>query len=185
MALHTLSTARCTLRRLSHEDAKHVWSAAHTPGFTEGMTWEPPKDFDEIRAYTDMCLKEWESGERFVWTIEAKDDGAFIGRIEVHRDEKLPGSTWGLGFWIHPMQQGNGYATEVTKEVIRFAFEHLHADSIVSSHHDWNAASGRVHEKIGMRHTGFSEGRVFKHGKPVRSAEFWLDREEWVRNNPI
>ena len=27
--------------------------------------------------------------------------------------------------------------------------------------------------------TGFSEGRTKKNGKPVRAAEYWLDKSDW------
>lgn len=174
-----LTTDRLRLRRLSRDDAPHVLSACRTPGFTDGMTWEPVDTIEETHVFTDEALELWEKGEKFVWTIEDKDDGTFIGRVEVKIAPELPGNTWGLGYWIHPTQQGKGYATEAAKEAIRFAFEELGADSIVSSHHDWNDASGRVLTKIGMKHTGFSEGRTMKNGKPVRSAEFWLDRKDW------
>lgn len=174
-----LTTARCRLRRLSREDAPHVLSACQTPGFTDGMTWEPMETAEETYAFVDEALELWERDEKFVWTIERAIDGTFIGRVEVKRAHELPGSTWGLGYWIHPSQQDNGYATEAARKAIQFAFEELNADSIVSSHHDWNAASGRVLAKIGMKHTGFSEGRTMKNGKPVRAAEFWLDRADW------
>ncbi len=175
----TLLTERLRLRRLSRDDAPHVLSAAQTPGFTDGMTWEPMATIEETHIFTDYALSLWEKGEKFVWTIETKDDGTFIGRIEVGRAPELPGNVWGLGYWIHPTQQRKGYATEASREAIRFAFEEMKADAIVSSHHDWNDASGKVLTQIGMRHTGFSEGRTMKRGKPVRSAEFWLDRADW------
>lgn len=179
MADHILITERCVLRKLSRDDAEHVMTAAATPGFTDAMTWDPPAHIDEVHAFTDMKLAEWEAGERFVWSIFEKDGEAFIGRVETHKAKELPGNTWGLGYWIHPAQQGNGYATEAARAAITFAFQALKADSIVSSHVDWNAASGNVLKKIGMKHTGFSEDRVKKHGEPQRMAEFWLDRSEW------
>lgn len=180
MADHILTTKRLRLRRLSRDDAPYVISACKTPGFTDGMTWEPMDTTEETYVFTDEAIRLWNEGTKFVWTIEDKNDGTFIGRVEVEIDPDLPGKTWGLGYWIHPSQQGKGYATEATHAVIRFAFEILHADSIVSSHHDWNETSGRVLTKVGMKHTGFSEGRTMKNGKPVRAAEFWLDREDWV-----
>ena len=176
-----LLTARCRLRRLSHDDAPHVVSACETPGFTDGMTWEPVRTIEETHAFTDEALRLWETGEKFVWTVEDAGDGSFIGRVEVNRAEELPEGTWALGYWIHPERQGKGYATEAAREAIRFAFEELGAAAIVSPHHDWNDASGKVLRKIGMRHTGFSEGRTTKNGKPVRAAEFWLDRKDWIR----
>lgn len=177
---YILTTERLHLRRLSRDDAPYVLSACQTPGFNDGMTWEPVHTIEETHIFTDYANDLWDKGEKFVWTIEDKNTASFIGRIELGRDDNLGDGIWGLGYWIHPTQQGKGYATEATYEAIRFAFETLHADSIVSSHHDWNEASGRVLTKVGMKHTGFSEGRTMKKGKPVRSAEYWLDRTDWV-----
>lgn len=175
---YRLATGRLVLRKLSREDGDHVWSAAHTPGFTDPIVWNPPKDHDELHEFTDEALKDWDKGTRFVWTIEDKE-GAFVGRIETLHAAELPGNVWGIGYWIHPTQQKKGYATEAAKEVIRFCFEEMKADSIVSSHVDGNDASGNVLKKLGMKHTGFSDDRSIKNGKPRRMAEFWLDRKEW------
>lgn len=177
---HILITDRLRLRRLSRDDAPSILSASQTPGFNDGMTWEPVHTIEETHIFTDYANDLWDKGEKFVWTIEDAKDSSFVGRIELGQDQKLGERIWGLGYWIHPTRQGKGFATEAAKEVIRFAFEVLQADSIVSSHHDWNEASGRVLRKAGMKHTGFSEGRTMKNGKPVRSAEFWLDRVDWV-----
>jgi [ribosomal protein S5]-alanine N-acetyltransferase len=177
---YILTTERCRLRRLSHGDAPHILSACQTPGFTDGMTWDPVRTIEETREFTDYALGMWEKGEKFVWTIEDKSDGTFIGRVEVGTVPEQPGNVWELGYFIHPSQQGKGYATEAAQEALRFAFEELQVDTVLSSHHDWNEASGKVLMKIGMKHTGFSEGRVMKNGKPVRAAEFWLDRVDWV-----
>lgn len=175
----TLTTDRCRLRKLSRDDAPHVWSAAHAPGFTDGMSWEPPKNEEEMHLYTDEMLRAWEEGTKFVWTVEEKETGAFIGRMETKRATELPGNVWTLGYWIHPSQQGKGYATECARAVVRFAFEDMYADAIVTSHLDWNDKSGNVLRKLGMKHTGFSESRVLKNGSPQRAAEFWLDRKDW------
>lgn len=179
MPEYRLTTERLVLRKISREDVDYVWSAAHTPGFLDGMTWDAPKDHEEIHSYTDMVLADWDAGTKYPFTIEDKE-GAFIGRIEVAFHPEL-GKTWGLGYWIHPTQQGHGYATEAAKEVVRFTFEELKADSIVSSHAVWNEASGKVLRKIGMKHTGFSDDRSIKNGVPRRMAEFWLDRKDWIK----
>ena len=176
-----LSTKRCILRRLSRDDLPHVWEAAHTPGFTDSMSWDPPQSEEEMHAFTEEALQEWEKGEKYIWTIEGKDDKCFIGRIELKRDRGQPGNTWGLGYFIHPREQKKGYATEASVEVLRFAFEELQADTILTSHHDWNTASGNVLKKIGRKHTGHTIERVVKRGVPVKSEEYCLTREEWER----
>lgn len=97
-----LITYRLRLRRLSHDDAPHVVSACQTPGFTDGMTWEPMATEQETRCFTDYALEMWQKGAKFVWTIEDKNNGTFIGRIEIGKVDKQPGNVWELGYWIHP-----------------------------------------------------------------------------------
>ena len=74
----TLTTERCRLRRLSRDDAQHVLSACQTPGFTDGMTWEPVQSIEETYLFTDEAILLWEKGEKFVWTIEEKDSGRVL-----------------------------------------------------------------------------------------------------------
>lgn len=173
-----LTTQRCRLRRLSRDDAPFVVEASQTPGFTDGMRWEPMKTEEETHEFTDLALSLW-GDSKYVWTIEEKESSTFIGRIEIGRLKDYTENVWEIGYWIHPAQQGKGYATEAAMAVLQFAFETRKVDAIYSTHHDWNEASGKVLRKIGMKHTGYEEEKTVKRGKPVRSAEFWLSREDW------
>lgn len=173
-----LHTDRCTLRCITIADEEHVWSASRHPGFTDGMLWNPPETKEEMRPVTEKCIAEWEKDVGYVWTIETKD-GAFVGRIHLRREFDDQPDIYGIGFWTHPDQWGKGYMTEVAKEVLRFGFEDLGIQKIVSGHAQWNMASKRVHEKIGMRHTGFSADYVMKNGKPFPEERYELTREEW------
>ena len=49
---------------------------------------------------------------------------------------------------------GLGYATEAAAVVVRFGFETLALNRIFAMHFSRNPASGRVLQKIGMRHEG-------------------------------
>ncbi len=174
-------TNRCVLRRLSKEDHPSVWEAAHTPGFTAGMTWEPPETEQELAKFTDTALVNWEKGTQYVWTIEEKQTARFIGRVDMRLETELGEAVWGLGYFIHPKEQGQGFATEAATAAVDFVFTQLGAATVISSHHDWNVASGRVMQKIGMQHMGQSVGRTFKHGKPVHAEEYAITRDEWLK----
>ncbi|NIN68021.1 MAG: GNAT family N-acetyltransferase, partial [Anaerolineae bacterium] len=60
--------------------------------------------------------------------------------------------TWALAYWTHPERWGEGYATEGAQCVIKFGFERLGAASIWAGAAEWNHASNRVLEKLGMVH---------------------------------
>ena len=101
--------------------------------------------------------------ERWISTHEThKDDHAFA--ITLRRTEELIGCVGlhmkpdhdhaELGYWIGVPYWGRGYATEAAAVVVRFGFETLALNRIFAMHFSRNPASGRVLQKIGMRHEG-------------------------------
>ncbi len=120
----------------------------------------------------------WKEGTSFNWTIEAKETGAFIGRIliKTHADTQ---DWWTIGFWVHPEHQNHGYATECALAILQFGFGTLNADTIVSGHAKWNHASGTVLNKIGMRRTGETAEGYLKQGEWVAVYDYAISREEY------
>lgn len=58
-----------------------------------------------------------------------------------------------LGFHLRPEFWGRGYATEVARATIDFAFGTLGASALFAGHHPHNTASRRLLEKLGFRYT--------------------------------
>jgi ribosomal-protein-alanine N-acetyltransferase len=77
-----------------------------------------------------------------------------------------------LGYWIGAPYWGRGYATEASRAVVRWGFEGLGLRRIHASHFPRNPASGRVLEKLGMRH----EGTLRQH---VKKWDEYLDLESY------
>jgi RimJ/RimL family protein N-acetyltransferase len=69
-----------------------------------------------------------------------------------------------MGFWIGVPSWGRGYATEVARRVVGYAFEELKLNRVYAHHMVRNPASGRVLEKVGMRREGLLRQRVRKWG---------------------
>jgi ribosomal-protein-alanine N-acetyltransferase len=66
-------------------------------------------------------------------------------------EDTIPGeSGLELSWFVLPEHQGQGYATEITDELLRFAFEGLGAERVVAETHPENPASNRVLEKLGF-----------------------------------
>jgi RimJ/RimL family protein N-acetyltransferase len=89
-----------------------------------------------------------------LFATELKAEGKLIGFIGLHvasfqaRFTPCVEIGWRIAFpyW------GEGLATEGSREVIRFAFERLRLESLVSFTSPENIASRRVMEKLGMTH---------------------------------
>lgn len=151
----------------------HIFSASRHEGFNDGMVWDPPSGMEELQVNLQQNHDAWESGSAYTWTIEAKEDARFIGRIAIRQTER--NNEWDLGYWIHPSAQNCGYASEVALDIIAFGFTKLDAIRITAAHATWNEASGKVLQKAGMKRTGLNPKGFKKRGEWVEEFEYLIE----------
>jgi len=171
-----VDTPRCTLRIVSEDDVPFVWSVSRFPGFTDGMTWNPPAAQQELIEVNRGNLEAWRSGQAFTFTVVLKPTQLPVGRIAIHAEPQP--DVWSIGFWIHPEQWGQDLAAEAAKAVIEFGFSQLGAKIIRRAHATWNVQSKRGFEKLGMRFIGENLCGFEKNGKPVPEFEYVVTKEE-------
>lgn len=78
----------------------------------------------------------------------------------------------GIGYNFAFDYWNKGYATEVTKRMIKYAYEVLGAKNFVAAHAVGNPASGRVMEKCGMKFSHMGECSKFD-GSQTFKAKFY------------
>jgi RimJ/RimL family protein N-acetyltransferase len=59
-----------------------------------------------------------------------------------------------LGYWIGKPYWRKGYCTEAAEAVLRYGFQVLGLNRVYATHMTRNPRSGRVMQKIGMKHEG-------------------------------
>ena len=104
-----------------------------------------------------------------MWATVLKHDGSYIGRCGIFPhfnadSSKIPGEA-ALGLYIAHAHWSKGYATEAGQAFVRFGFDELDVDRIVTSIDVRNDASVRVIEKLGfnLERTEPGEHRSFYH----------------------
>jgi RimJ/RimL family protein N-acetyltransferase len=115
------------------------------------------------REQSDSSV-DWMSGlieERGwgLWAVEVVGGPPFIGVTGLNQTDVIPSMpgaievSWRLGrpYW------GQGYATEAAREAVRFGFEELGLDEIVSITVPANLRSRRVMERLGMTHDPYDD----------------------------
>lgn len=125
-----------------------------------------------------------------LWAVEVKGGAAFIGyvglaapRFQAHF---LPAIE--IGWRLAREHWGRGYATEAAEESLRFAFEKLTLQQIVSFTVPLNTRSIGVMERIGMTRDC---GGDFEHpnlaaGHPLRHHVLYrMSRSAWLRRQAI
>lgn len=136
--------------------------------------------------YHESAGREWiathadgvERHSPVVYAITRRTDGALIGALGLalvpeHRRAEL-------GYWIARAAWGQGYATEAAAALLEYGFERLGLERIHAAHFPRNPASGRVLQKLGMRHEGTLRSHLVKWDVPEDLAVYGILREEFT-----
>ncbi len=184
MSYPTLTTPRLLLR---------MWRDADLPAFA-AMNADPQvmELFPELleRAESDALVRRirahFDEHGFGRWAVEVPGVAEFIGFVGLSVVDFRAAFTPAveIGWRLATPHWGKGYATEAARAVLRFGFNQLRLDEIVSFTVPHNQRSRRVMERIGMTYIATDD---FEHprlpvGHPLRLLVLYrLSREAWAR----
>lgn len=120
--------------------------------------------------------------------IALKDGGAaigFCGLANAKLEDAFPEEAIEIGWRLAPTYWGKGYATEAAERLIKFGFETLNLDEIVSFAVADNIRSTAIMKRIGMvrqAERDFDHPRVpDTHPHLVRHVVYAISRSDWKR----
>lgn len=176
MLIQPIETSRLVIRQFKPEDWQMVYSYT---GDAVVMTFmeEGPMSAIQTKEFVEKNASEQASA--FPLLLKAQDQ--LIGHMVFH--PWFAPFTYEIGWVLHPDHQGNGYATEAARALLRYGFESLHAHRVIATCQPENPASYRVMEKIGMKREAHFRKCIYR-GEGVWWDEYFyaiLD-EEWKSN---
>ncbi|MEZ4697077.1 MAG: GNAT family N-acetyltransferase [Rhodothermales bacterium] len=127
-----------------------------------------PPTMEDVRSFIREWDEAWESGERYGFFAREESADACVGfglLNSIHPRYRIAN----LGYWIRPESAGRGFATELARQVARFAFDELDLVRVELVIEPTNTASRRVAEKLGARQEGLLRNRLTINGE-VRDA---------------
>ena len=111
-------------------------------------------------------------------TLVIEHDGAVIGDLmlapedpwaQVEVADQVKGVQAEIGWCIDPAVEGNGFATEAVRELIRVCFEELGLRRVVAHCFAANEPSWRLMERVGMRR------EVYNVKESLHRTGEWMD----------
>jgi len=192
-----LATERLTLRRFVPADVGNLLALdgdPHVMRFLDRTT----RSRAEIEATVlPRFLSYYERYRDFgVWAADTRSESRFAGWFSLRPVTRFDGpivhwpkwvdqtSIVEIGYRLRRDAWGYGYATEVTRALVRHAFTHLDVEDIVATTMTVNQASRRVMEKAGLRYTRtlFLEWTDPLDGSELGEVEYGLRRDDWTRS---
>jgi RimJ/RimL family protein N-acetyltransferase len=114
--------------------------------------------------------------ENVNFAVCLRDTGDLIGAIGIVINREHDRGD--LGYWIGLPYWNRGFCTEAAGAVVQYGFQWFDLNRIGAIHFTRNPASGRVMEKIGMRHEGVRRQEMKKWGEYVDVACYGILRED-------
>ena len=176
-----LQTKRLLLRPFRLKDAPSVRRLAGDRRIA-ATTLELPHPYEKgmarawIRTHRDL----FDRRRAVNFAITLGDDGDVIGAIALRLEEGHDRAE--MGYWIGVPSWNRGFATEAAAAVLEYGFRDLRLNRIHAHCMNRNFASGRVLEKIGMRHEGRLRRHVRKLGVYEDIEVYGILRSEWVEH---
>ncbi|MGD0165695.1 MAG: GNAT family N-acetyltransferase [Gaiellaceae bacterium] len=145
----SIETKRLVLREFRDSDVDPLYEIQGDREHMRFTIWAPTCEACETKLRSYASSRERDGFAP--WTILRRDDGRVIGWGGLNIDPDAPG--WGVevSYFIHPDEQGQGFASELVRASLRHGFEDLALPEIGAFARPENLASVRVLEKCGFR----------------------------------
>lgn len=122
-----------------------------------------PYELSSAESWIASHPEAFETGKHVVFAITLRDNHELIGAMGLVLN--LDQEKAELGYWIGKPYWSRGYCTEAARAVLHFAFTEFRLNRVHAHHFTHNPASGRVLQKVGMRHEGHLRQHVKKWGE--------------------
>lgn len=169
-------TDRLILRELLPTDEKGMFELDTDPLVHQYLGNKPLKTMDEVRAVIQLIRLQYQDNGIARWAVIEKETGDFAGWAGFKKINELTNGQINyldVGYRLIRKYWGKGYATEVTKASLNYAFTTLHEQEIFAMVFFKNLASKRVLQKSGLTH----RDKFYRDGMLL--DWYSITRDEW------
>ncbi|AEV84740.1 acetyltransferase [Actinoplanes sp. SE50] len=148
----TIETARLTLREWRDEDLDPLAAMNADPEVMRYILDGEVRDRDQSAAGLQKMIRDWRQQGFGLFAVQVRDTGALIGwaglAVPTFLPEVLPAVE--IGWRLSRAAWGHGFATEAATAALRFGFDTIGLDRLISIRHVENVRSARVMAKLGL-----------------------------------
>ena len=174
-------TDRLTLRPARVEDAQATWAFRRLEPVCRWLTEAPTSPESYRCTFTDPA--------RLSSTLVVELDGRVVGDLMLRVEdawaqteicEQARATQAELGWVLDPAHEGEGYATEAVRELVRICFEGLGLRRVTATCFADNEGSWRLMERLGMRRERHAVAdALHRSGEWLDSYGYALLETEW------
>jgi RimJ/RimL family protein N-acetyltransferase len=169
---------RVRLRPIRSEDADRVLELARDDEVRRFFIWEPPRDLQEARGYTEAFAYENAHGFAYHYAIMPRGARLMAGVADLYH-LRWHARQAEIGIWLGRDYWGQGLAAAANELLLEQAFGELVLERVVYSIATENLRSQRAFEKMGARREGSVLLYSSRLGRDVEHFVYRILRAEW------
>jgi RimJ/RimL family protein N-acetyltransferase len=171
-----LKTGRCLLGFPEHTIAPEILAHVTSDRFPKQLPWATANTLESVTNRLTRIHEKWDEGSSYCFAASGKLGANHLGLVTISKTEPR---IWAIAYMIAPSEWGRGYATECARCVLDFAFESLSARRVWAGATEWNEASLRIAEKLGMRHFRSNPHSYQVEGRWIPTEDYEITADEW------
>ncbi|MDQ3800848.1 MAG: GNAT family N-acetyltransferase [Acidobacteriota bacterium] len=167
-----METERLILRRYAEEDRAH-FIVLFTDDAVMKYVGDGVLTVEQAEAFWLKLFEKLYPENFNIWAVFAKEDSVYVGHAGIY-PRPTRREDWEFVYFLNRNSWGKGYATEIARRLIRFAFEELNLPEVFATVDDEHSASIRVLEKAGMSFKNYEydeQGRFSVYSSQNRRLE--------------
>lgn len=144
-----VETNRLIIREFEEDDLLSLYKIESDERLLEFMPWYKLSTLSECRRRLKKIIEKYGKSKFNSWAIMVKGTSEVIGVTQLMYSKKIKGVE--IGTKILPEYWSNGYASELTKEVIKYGLYELDIDEIMAVTDINNAGAIKSLVNCGMK----------------------------------
>lgn len=173
-----LATIRLLLREIVPEDAGIIYEIFSDPAVTRYYDVETFSQKEQADRLIRWCANRFKYRDGIRWGIVHRQTNRLIGTCGFHNWRKSYQRVE-MGYELAAQYWGQGYASEVVNEILKFGFNQLKFNRIEAWAMLENKASMHVLKKAGFSQEGVLREYGYWHGRFQDVMMFSILKGEW------
>ena len=188
-----IETERLILKPQTMKEQHKLWEILMIPEVNKVYLTTPSKfreklqDWSKQEPFYEEKISHANNPDVFEWSIFLKDTNECIGKIDYHEyskeDDKIDDkSIRGVGWYINPIHQGKGYATEAAKHTLKYMFEEVEITKIITGAAIDNPASWKIMNRLGYTKLPKTKLETYTFlDEPVEIYTYEITKEQYLK----